>query len=305
MTDISLVCKNYHLNINPVGGGIKEFYQIDAKGNRKDFVCGYSRDEDKSGSMGDVLFPFPGRVENSEYSFAGQKYHLSDLRIKDGHAIHGFAKWAEWEVLTQTDQSGTLRFEMQKDKYAGRGFPFDLSIQITYSLDDHGFTCQAEVENTGRTIAPFGLGFHPYFSINGAKVDDMSLQIPAQKMVEFAPNLKPTGEFIAIPEEFDFKLSQKIGHQIIDNCFTDLVFDEDGRARTVLAGDNGQITFWQDKNLPYLQLYSADTIGEQSQRKGLAIEAQTCTGFALNMPKMGLKVLRPGETFRASWGVQA
>ena len=303
MSEIKLTYRNQCATINILGGGIKEYY-IEKNGKRQDIIYGYSKDEEKSGSMGDVLFPFPGRVEDSKYSFDGHDYELSGLRIKDGHAIHGFAKWVEWEIIAQSENFVTLRFEMKKEDYVEKGFPFSLELIIEYSLGEDGLVCKAKVKNIGEEKAPFGLGFHPYFSVNGAKVDEMSLQIPAKKMVEFATNLKPTGKFPDPSGDLDFRTSKEIGSTVIDNCFTDLNY-EDGKAKTILSTGDGKITIWQDQNLPYLQLYSADTIGEEHRRGGLAIEAQTCTGFALNCPEMGLRVLEPEEEYKVSWGVQS
>ncbi len=301
MKEIELNYKNQSLVINILGGGIKEYYLV-KNGQKENIIYGYSKDEEKSGSMGDILFPFPGRIENSEYTFEGKKYKLSGLKIKDGHAIHGFAKLAIWKLINKTENSATLSFSMTKKEYEAKGFPFGLTINVTYSLSGKGLMCSAEILNMGDEAAPFGLGFHPYFSINGAKVDEMFLQIPANKMVEFAPNLKPTGQFLEIDGDLDFGTQKKIGDLVIDNCFTDLNYEND-EAKTTLSVGDVKITIWQDQNLPYLQLYSADTIGEDHLRKGLAIEAQTCTGFVLNMPEMGLKVLQPGEKFTASWGI--
>jgi len=305
MADIELLKNNQHLVVNQLGGGIKEYYLDDGK-DHLEIIYGYKSEEDKAGSMGDVLFPFPGRIENSEYEFLGQKYHLSGLKIKDGHAIHGFAKTAEFEVVDQSPNMVALRFEIREDEYRDKGFPFSLRLEIKYSLLDEGLTVEAAVLNFGQTKAPFGLGFHPYYSLGLEKLDSLSLKVAAYQLVEFAPNLKPTGKYFDVVQNsgLDFSTPKEIGDQVIDNCFFDLNYGADGKARTELESKDKKITIWQDKNLPYLQLYSADTIGESNFRKGLAIEPQTCTGFVLNMPEMGLTVLGPGETFFASWGVE-
>jgi len=302
MSDIILKYQNQVLVINQLGGGIKQYY-LEQNGEKKEIIHGYVSDEEKAGSMGDVLFPFPGRVENSEYEFNGQKYKLSGLRVKDGHALHGFAKYVLWEIVDQAESEVKLLFKMAKEEYAEKGFPFSLSLYLTYSLDENGLTCQAQVVNNGEEKAPFGLGFHPYYSLGEDRVDSLNLKITAQKLVEFAPNLKPTGKLIDFSgSELDFSQSKKIGPLVIDNCFTELDFNTEGINKTNLS-NRAKITIWQDKNLPYLQLYSADTIGEENYRIGLAIEPQTCTGFALNMPEMGLITLEPAEKFDSSWGV--
>ena len=41
-----------------------------------------------------------------------------------------------------------------------------------------------------------------------------------------------------------------------------------------------------------------------NKRRAMAIEAETCCGFALNFPEYGLLELAPGKTWKGSWGVK-
>ncbi|MFA5926569.1 MAG: hypothetical protein WCT32_02235 [Patescibacteria group bacterium] len=298
---IQLNRKNQFLIIDS-SGGIAQYY-LNENGEQQDIIYGYASNKEKVGSMGDVLFPWPGRIENCQYDFAEEHYNLSGVRVKDGHANHGFAKFVPWEIVQSGRDSAQLRFKTSKEEYAEKGYPFALELTLSYALDDSGMTCMASVINTGDKSAPFGLGFHPYFSLGAESISNLALQINANKMVEFGPDLKPTGELLNISGELDYTKTKKIGKQVVDNCYADLNF-ENGIAKTTLSNDNGeQVVVWQDESFPYLQLYSADTIPDPHKRRGLAIEPQTCTGFAFNMPKMGLRVLRPSEKFTGSWGV--
>jgi aldose 1-epimerase len=302
-TYITLTQGNQTLILNPVGGGIVAYYQY-VNGERHDIIYGYDAAE-KSGSMGDVLFPFPGRVENSTYTFQGTTYQLSGVRIKDGHALHGFAKTAPWSVEEASSSTATLSFSMSEADYAEKGFPFSLRLVLTYILDDTGCRCQATVTNTGSKDAPFGLGFHPYFTVGTETVNDVHLTIQAGNVVEFDANLKPTG-FLENPTttDVDFRTTQVVGDRILDTCFTDL-YGDNGVHQTFISDSRGrQVCIWQDSAFPYLQIYSGDTISQEHQRRGLAIEPQTCTGFALNMPEMGLRTLRPDENTTLTWGVR-
>lgn len=299
---IELAYKGQHLVINSLGGGIAQFY-IDTKHGRRDIIFGYKTNDDKVASQGDVLFPFPGRVEQAQYVFDGQHYRLSGLRIKDGDANHGFVKFAEWEVLSQSDHSATLQFKIAEGEYEPKGYPFSMNLKLEYYLNDNGLTCNAVVENFGTKEAPFGLGFHPYFTLGTLKVDELFLQLPAREFVEFDNKFKPTGELL---DQYDapvfFAKKRKVGIDPIDNCFTDLKYEE-GIAKTVLSNDQGdEITIWQDENLLYIQLYSGEGL-KGSERHGLAIEPQTCCSYAFNVPSMGLRTLKPGARLETKWGV--
>ncbi len=41
---------------------------------------------------------------------------------------------------------------------------------------------ETKITNTGEEKAPFGLGFHPYFTVGTDKVDNITLKIDAKKI---------------------------------------------------------------------------------------------------------------------------
>jgi len=306
MIPIELQKNNQHLIIDQLGGGVAEYY-IENKKIREDIIYGYRDHQEKGASMmGDVLFPFPGRVKDGKYEFAGKNYRLSGVDTKDGQAIHGFAKNSVWEIIKKDQDRVTVEFYIRKDKYQKQGFPFSLKIQLDYQLISDGFSCQTLVENIGDSPAPFGLGFHPYFTLGGGNINSIKLKIKAKKLIEFDRNLIPTGKLIDLNKknDLDFSYPKTIGEREIDNCYFDLYFNQ-GIATTEISNDRGRkIAIWQNRSFPYLQIYSADTIGERHARRGLAIEPQTCTGFAFNKPDFGLKILDPGKKFFGEWGVR-
>ena len=306
MVPIGLQKNNQHLIIDQLGGGIAEYY-IEDKKTREDIIYGYQdRDHKGASTMGDVLFPFPGRVKNGKYKFAGKNYRLSGVDIKDGQAIHGFAKNSDWQIIEKHQDRVIIEFNIKKDEYQKRGFPFSLKIRLNYQLASNGFSCLTMVENFGDSPAPFGLGFHPYFTLGEENINSIKLKIRAKNLVEFDQNLIPTGKLISLNKEndLDFGYPKAIGEREIDNCYFDLYFNQ-GVATTEISSNQGRkIAIWQNRSFPYLQIYSADTIGEKHARRGLAIEPQTCTGFAFNKPEFGLKILSPGKKFFGEWGVR-
>jgi len=292
----------YTLEIDPHGAAIMRFYDTATK---EDFIYGYANEAEKTGGMGDVLFPWPGRVENKQYIFKGKKYHLEGVSENAGNALHGFAKDQTFAVVSAGPAQVELEYIFKKEKFAPLGYPFEAKLNIRYSLGHNGFSCQSKVENIGKDYLPFGLGFHPYFYLNAKSIDELKLQIPAKKMIEFDNNLKPTGKFIEIEKShLDFSQNKKINQSEIDNCFYDLEYS-DRKAQTVLTRQDGRrITIYQDENMPYLQIYSADTIGKKHFRRALAIEPQTCCGYSLNIPELGLIVLKQRQKFKCLWGVE-
>jgi len=53
---------------------------------------GYGREQEDDGSRGDLLIPWPNRIANAEYRFAGQEYRLEVTEPRTGSAIHGLTR---------------------------------------------------------------------------------------------------------------------------------------------------------------------------------------------------------------------
>lgn len=300
---IELEYKKQRLTINKLGAGIARYFLID--GDKEiDLIYGYDNQQEKDGSMGDVLSPFPGRVDKACYQYQNKRYKLSGLRLKDGNAIHGFVKDREWSFVEEKNCiTASYLLSGVKDN---QGYPFKLEHKINYCLIDKGLKVEIKVKNVGLETAPFGLGFHPYFNLD-CLVDEIICQFKAGKLVEFDQELKPTGRLINIKKtNFDFSKSKKIEDLVIDHCFTDLARDKDGLFKIKLSNPKQKrsITIWQDSSFDYLQLYSADTKDKPLKRSALAVEPQTCTGYAFGMPKMGLIDLEPSQEFTANWGLE-
>lgn len=302
--------KTSHLDqtlvVNPRGGGIAEYY-VESDGVRHDIIYGYAKEEDADGCMGDVLCPFPGRVENSEYDFEGELYKLSGFEENKGNTLHAFVREMQWQV--EEIENGRIKAEVAiaEGDLASQGYPFGLSISLIYSLTDDGLVIEVEAANIGSKPLPFGIGFHPYFKV-ATQVDEMVWKVPAKKVIEFDATLKPTGKMLDIGDtRLDFRVANSIDGIEIDNCFTELIRDEKtNRFTSFLSNLTGtkKIAVWQDKNFPYFQTYSSDTIADRNYREAMALEPQTCCGYAVNVEGLGLIKLKPGEEFKGEWGIR-
>jgi aldose 1-epimerase len=104
--------------------------------------------------------------------------------------------------------------------------------------------------------------------------------------------------------EYDFREPRPIGDTKLDHAFTDLVRDDDGRARVELRDpDDGRaLSLWLDEPYAYLQLFTGDPLPSVG-RRSLAVEPMTCAPNAFRTGD-GLLVLEPGATATASWGIQ-
>ncbi len=95
-----------------------------------------------------------------------------------------------------------------------------------------------------------------------------------------------------------------MGSAVLDDAFTDLVRDVEGRAWVRLTGPDGRTAeLWADAHHPVLQVFTGDTLAPDRRRLGLAAEPMTCPADAFRTGDH-LRVLAPGEGLTTAWGVR-
>jgi len=272
----------------------------------KTIVTSYVGAANKIGGQGDVLIPYPGRVNHGTYTFEGQQYQLP-LNDKEGpNSIHGFLRSVIWNVVEQTTDTVTFETILDGAEYGSKGFPFSLDVRVSYAVSADGMTCSYTVMNTGEQTAPFAAGFHPYFTVGSNTIDNDILHVPFTGKLEFNDDLIPTGVVLPVEgTEFDFVNPRAIGKVEINACYVQPLRDADGRLRVSLQNaDSGEaVVVWMDESFDYVVLYSGDVLPEGHRRRALAIEPMTCASDAFNRHEWGLVSLAPGEETRGNWGV--
>jgi len=282
--------------ITEVGATLRS-YEVDGQ----PFVDGFGPDEMSTGGRGQVLAPWPNRLAGGSYEFAGTRYQLAISEAKTGNASHGLVRWANWQLVAQDAASVTLGLTLHPQS----GYPFALALALTYRLADDGLTVSTSARNVGTSALPFGIGFHPYFTVGTALVDEATFMLPAATSLPVDERMIPTGRDAVAGGALDFRAARPIGDTIIDTCFTELARDEHDRARIVLAAPGGgpTLTLTLDGAFDFVQVYTGNNLPDPAtRRRGLAIEPMTCPANAFNSGD-GLIVLTPGEEFAASWNL--
>lgn len=297
--------------VTEVGAGLRE-YQV---GDRH-ILDGYPPDAMASRGRGQLLAPWPNRIADGRYAFAGSTYQLALNEVALRNATHGLVRWSAWQLEQSTPDAVRASFVLR----AQSGYPFTIAFTADYRLAGDGLTMTFTATNVGAGPAPVGLGVHPYFAVaglgGGAEVaDEVTLTVPAATRLLTDDRLIPTGTapVDAHPVDggpagttvgsFDFRRARPIGELVLDTCYTDLAHDPDGRARAVLAVPGGDaLTVWMDEAWGYLQVFTADTLGPAQRRRSIAVEPLTCPANAFNSGA-GLRTLAPAESFGGSWGI--
>jgi aldose 1-epimerase len=271
-----------------LGGGLRVYSVGD-----REILDGYGADEMCSSGRGQLLVPWPNRIEDGRYEFGGQTYQLALDEPARSNAIHGLARWASWSVVEHEPARAVLEYV----SYPQPGYPFTLAYRVEHLLADDGLSVRIEATNVGGEPCPYGAGAHPYLAVQAERVDDVDLRVPAGTVLESNDRGLPVGES-PVAEELDFREARRIGTTVLDHCFTGLERDSDGRARVQL----GETTLWADESWPYVMVFTGDPLPDVA-RRSVAVEPMTCAPNAFRTGA-GLVVLEPGETHSGAWGIE-
>lgn len=286
---------DHHAVVVEVGGGLRT-YDL---GERR-IVEGYGIDELASGTRGQILMPWPNRVQDGRYEWEGRALQLDITEVARHNAIHGLLAWRNWTVA----ERDAARVVMSHVLHPTPGYPFELAAQITYELGDGGLTVTVSAVNEGEVACPFGFGFHPYLAPPGRElIDDCEIRLPARAVLLVDEQLIPYAHAPVAGTEQDFREPRAAGQAVLDHCFVDLVRDSDQLARATITGPAGTTTLWSDAACPFLQVYTGDTLEQAGRRRGgLAIEPMSCAPNAF-VSGEGLIRLAPGERYVAVCGI--
>ena len=223
-----------------VGGGLREY----ARGGR-DLLDGYPVDRMSSAGRGQVLIPWPNRIEDGSYEFDGRRHQLALDDPAEQDAIHGLVRWVAWNVAERDSNRVVMEHLLRPQP----GYPFPLEVRIEYLLSDEGLRVRTTATNVGPDRCPYGAGAHPYLTLGTHSVDPLVLSVPGRTVLESDERGIPVRAGPVAGTEFDFVEPRPVGPTRLDHCFTDLDRDDDGRARVELRdpGSDTCLALWVDE----------------------------------------------------------
>jgi aldose 1-epimerase len=281
--------------VTEVGGTLRAY-----SAGELDVLDGFGVNEPSSAGRGQVLAPWPNRLDGGRYSFGGREGRAAIDEPELGNAIHGLVRWLPWLLASKSDEAVALECVLHPQP----AYPWRLELGLEYRLDGDGLEVLARAANASLEAAPFGIGFHPYLTM-GIPVDDVRLTIPASRRLTTDDRALPVGEEDVAETEFDFTVGRPVGTIRLDTCFTGLARGSGGRSRVRLQSTDGQrsVEVWADEAFGYLQVYTGDTLEPASRRRqAVAIEPMTCPPNAF---ASGVDVIRlePGASWSGAWGI--
>jgi aldose 1-epimerase len=292
--EIELVAGDQQVVVDKVGGGIRSY-----TAHGRDLFDGYPAGQPSSSGRGQVLIPWPNRLEDGSYEFDGERHQLELNEPENGNAIHGLVRWEPWTVAERERHRVVMEYVLAPQP----GYPFTLELSIEYALAIDGLTVRTTTTNVGESACPYGGGFHPYLTVGTETVDSVILHLPASTVVGADERGLPLDPAPVEGTEYDFRRPRPIGSTRLDHAFTDLVREEDGLARVALGGlrPGSGLEVWVDEAYGYLQLFTGDPLPDVN-RRSLAVEPMTCPANAFRTGE-GLIRLEPSTSFTSTWGI--
>jgi len=290
----------YRATVTELGAGLRE---LSFRG--QPVIAGHQADELPPAGAGQLLAPWPNRVDGGRYVFGGTEYQLALTEPARTNAIHGLTRWTAWAAVRQDADSVLLR----SAPHGHQGYPFCVEIEAEYRLEaSTGLQVTVTARNRGGRAAPYGTGSHPYLTVRTPTVDGCELTLPAEFWLPLDDRGIPSGS----PEPvegtpYDFRQPRAIGSTRLDHALTGLSRGDDGRAWAYLAADGGagpRVGVWAGEGYRWLQVFTGDPLGPDRRRKAVAIEPMTCPPNAF-VTADDLLVLEPGEKVAHSWGILA
>ncbi|NUT71073.1 aldose 1-epimerase family protein [Pseudarthrobacter sp. C4D7] len=295
-TEVHLAHGPYSAVVTLRGGALREL-----RHGGRDLVVGFGPEGAVPDYRGVICAPWPNRLADGTYAYAGRSYAAAVNEPERGAALHGLAIHASWDALETAPDRAVLGCRIP----AGPAYPGDLDLAVTYSLSDDGLHATVRAVNTGTAAAPYGVCPHPYLVAGPAPLDDWSLELPAAAYLDVTPDrLLPVGMRQVDGNPFDFRSPRRLGPVKIDHAFTEIAREASGMARVRVMDPSGTgVELEWGTEWPWVQVHTADKpVGPD--RLGLAVEPMTCPPDAFHSGT-DLVHLQPGQSQAASWTIRA
>lgn len=306
-TQYLLTAGPYEAHIASVGATVRRLTHAG-----RDLIVPFDADVVRPAYRGALLAPWPNRIVDGRYTFAGVQRQVALTEPDRGHALHGLAAWLDYRAVARQSDRVTMAATIEPQQ----GYPWRLRIESRFVLGADGLSQTVRATNECAELAPFGTGAHPYLVAGAASLDDWTLSLPAAHvLLVTAERLSPRGlsPVEVDPDRFDFRVPRQVGDVQIDHAFTDLRRDADGTAAVRLIDRDGAgVEMSWGTSCDWVQIHTADLPGgpgRPGHRVGLAVEPMTCAPDAFNSARYdydtGLLTIEPGRTVTASWHLTA
>jgi aldose 1-epimerase len=256
-----------------------------------------------------ILFPFPNRIRDGQFTFAEKQYNLPKRDPAGKNAIHGFVLAAPWQVVYAGADwdSAWIVGEVVGSAVVPdlpNLWPADFRLRISYRLGKGCLRVDATAMNPGPGPLPMGLGYHPYFRTEPFGGDSAIVQLLTQRHWQLEENL-PTGAFQEVSAGSPTVSGAAYRDVKWDDLFSGFTQRPDSptalipSARMSDAAGTKSLTLSVSADFPWMVAFTPP------HREAVCFEPYTCPTDAINATasselSAGWRQLRPGEAWKGS-----
>ena len=197
---------------------------------------------------GAILLPYPNRIRGTlskdgmtlETTIDGQQVTLpANWKGKNPgaevHAMHGLIFSSDFKDVKHENgpKESTVSAVLHAGNFGGHWLS-DTDVYVQMTLKNDAIDIVVTTKNVGKEPLPMAIGAHPYFEFPSGDRTQARLHVPAEKraLVDNYDNVFPTGQIESVkgtPYDFTAADGKPLGSMFLDDCFTDLQRDPEGR----------------------------------------------------------------------------
>ncbi len=283
------------------------------------------------------LAPWADILDEQAFYANGTRYAF-DMQLGNVRGTrpgHGFLTTAsQWRVVeAKADRQSawvTSTLDVFREPAWMKQFPFAHRITMTYRLQGGVLEVKTSIENLSAEPMPVAVGFHPYLKLTDSTRDEWIISVPAKTHWLLAETKVPTGETEPIEQLFPDPRSAALKDYNLDDVFSDLVRDEQGRAHARIEGKKQRLDLLIGPNWRGLTVWAPNPAGtgrgsnafspnprpparpERAERVDgnfICFEPLAAIVNGLNLAHKGLykelQSIAPGGTWSASFWIRA
>ena len=213
-----------------------------------------------------LLAPWGNRLDEQAFYANGKRYAFDMTlgNVTGAIPIHGFLSMTdEWQTIELKHDAQAAWFTSRLDVYKQpswmKQWPFAHTIEMTYRLQGGVLEVRTKVVNMSAEPMPVALGYHPWFQLTDSPREEWTVVVPARTRWLLSYQKVPTGE--TEPTDAFFPgFKGALRDYNLDDVFTDLVRDAQGRVTVTLKGRSQQIEMTQGPNYRALIVYSPNPL---------------------------------------------
>lgn len=280
--------------VSPVGAAL---LALTLSGNRVIEQVASGREELYAGV---VMAPWSSRIADGKWIDAdGSERLLAINEPARNNALHGLVFDKEFEVKSSSPSSVELVIEIAPTD----GYPYRVRLAVSYELEEGELFVSFAVKNLSSGNAPFGIGFHPYFSTTWSD-SPSALKCSAKSVLKLNENMIAIGKNSVSETDKDLCLGKAVSELKLDDDFTDLDFGNGIASTKLLTALGSGLEVWQDDLFKHTVIYTPENFPTvEGTSAAVAIEPSSSGVNSLNTGQ-DLLILAPGETRSGSWGVR-